>query len=306
MPTGSLRLSTPEPYHARRRQAGRGLISCIVSFVTLCDVDYLRQAVRQRIETEGLRPFSVRTGIPVGQLRSLVQGRAARYTTLASIASVMGLQLYIGPARRGNAAGPGLPPEIARALDLPSDASVADAVGMIDKDLLASKMREGMGVVRELADRAAVAAELIPRLAAGAFSTTRMVPFVREVRLRADTGEVEFEESAELSIAVAEKVLPSWARAGRLTCVRVVGRSMEPTVRDGDLVVLDQDRPAPLDAQLFVLRTGEGVVVRRLRRAGGCWNLINDNPAHLSRRMADRDRIVGRVAWCGPQGAARA
>ena len=88
------------------------MISCIVSFVTLCDVDYLRQAVRQRIETEGLRPFSVRTGIPVGQLRSLVQGRAARYTTLASIASVMGLQLYIGPARRGNAAGPGLSSDI--------------------------------------------------------------------------------------------------------------------------------------------------------------------------------------------------
>ena len=280
-----------------------------MSFVTLSGVDYLRQAVRQRIETEGLRPFSVRTGIPVGQLRSLVQGRAARYTTLASIASVMGLQLYVGPAQRANSAGPadpGLPPEITRALHLPSDASVADAVGMIDRDVMASRLREGMNVVQELTDRAAAAAELIPRLADGASSKIRMVPFAREVRCRADTGEVEFEESTELSIAVAQKVLPSWTRTDRLTCVRVVGHSMQPTVRDGDLVVLDQDRPAPLDAQLFVVRTGTGVVVRRLRRVADRWNLTCDNPAHPAGAMAEGDRIVGRVAWCGPLGAAHA
>ncbi len=277
-----------------------------MSFVTLRDVDYLRRAVRKKIEKEGLRPFAARTGIPVGQLRSLVEGRAARYTTLASIASVMGLQLYIGRGLRGNPAERGLPSEIAEALRLPSDASVADAVSRIDKDVMASRLREGMSVVQELTDRAAAAAELIPRLAFRELSTTRMVPFAREVRSRADTGEVEFEESAELSIAVAESVLPSWARADRLTCIRAVGRSMEPTVRDGDLVVLDRDRPAPLDAELFAVWTGEGVVVRRLRRAGDRWNLISDNPSHPSRPMGECDRVVGRVAWCGPQAAAHA
>ena len=43
-------------------------------------LDYLRQAPRQRIEEEGLRPFSARTGVPVGQLRSLAQGRASMST----------------------------------------------------------------------------------------------------------------------------------------------------------------------------------------------------------------------------------
>ena len=274
--------------------------------MTLRDIDYLREAVRRRIDEEGLRPFSKRTGIPVGQLRSLVEGRAPRYTTLAAIAPVMGLQLYIGPPQRGNPARPGLPREIVEALHLPSDATVADAVGMIDKDVMASKLREGMGVVRELTDRAAAAAELIPGLTAGDYSKTRTVPFARDVRLKAGTGEVEFEESAELSIAVAEKVLPSWARGDRLTCIRAVGDSMEPTVCDGDLVVLDRDRTAPLDAELFVVRTGEGVVVRRLRRAGDRWNLINDSPAHPARPIAEGDRIVGRVAWCELQGAAHA
>jgi len=64
-------------------------------------VEYLRRIVRERIDSEGLRPLSLRTGVPLGQLRSLVQGRAARSTTLELIASVLGLEFYIGPARPG-------------------------------------------------------------------------------------------------------------------------------------------------------------------------------------------------------------
>ena len=256
--------------------------------------------MRQRIETEGLRPFALRTGIPLGQLRSVVQGRASRYTTLESIASVLGMRLFIGPAQGGGKT-PQLPEEITRALHLPSDASVVDAVGMIDKDGMASQLREGMRAVQELTQRAAVAAELLPRLA-GDSSTTRMMPVAEHVRLKADTGEVEFEESAHLSIAVAEKVLPPWARADHLTCVRAAGDSMAPTIHDGDLVVVDKDRRTAVDDQLFVIRTGEGLVVRRLRLIGDHWNLVSDNAARLSRPMAADDVIVGRVAWCGPHG----
>ena len=37
---------------------------CIVSLMTRYGIDYLREAVRQRIAAEGLRPFSLRTGVP--------------------------------------------------------------------------------------------------------------------------------------------------------------------------------------------------------------------------------------------------
>ena len=67
--------------------------------VTRSGLDHLRSAVRLHVEREGLRPLSVRTGIPVGQLRSLLQGRAALSTTLERVASALGLEFYIGPAR---------------------------------------------------------------------------------------------------------------------------------------------------------------------------------------------------------------
>ena len=273
-------------------------------------VEYLRQAVRQRIEAEGLRPFSLRTGIPLGQLRSLVQGRAARSTTLELIASALGLEFYIGPARAESATEPGLPPEIAAALDLPREASVADALGALDKDALASRLRKGIGLARTLLDRAAAAADLIPGpvsrgdppARAAPAEDVAMIPFAPDVRLAAGSGEVVFEESAEVSIAVAAGALAAWARPERLTCVRAAGDSMRPTIHDGDLVAVDAGRVEPLDGRLFAVRTGAGLVVKRLRQAGGGWLLISDNPAHPPRPAAEEDRIVGQVAWSGPRG----
>ena len=206
-----------------------------MSPVTRYGIDYLRQAVRQRIEAEGLRPFSLRTGIPLGQLRSVVEGRAARSTTLELIASVLELEFYIGPARPDSAPRPRLPAEIARALGLPPGATVDDAVGAIRKDAMASRLREGIGLVQELMKQAAATAALIPRLIPRGRSPERgesesavvMIPFAPEVRLAAGTGEVVFEESPEVSIAVAAEALASWARPERLTCVRAVSSDIQ-------------------------------------------------------------------------------
>ncbi|MCE2539203.1 MAG: hypothetical protein J4G16_02085 [Acidobacteria bacterium] len=281
--------------------------------MTRYGIDYLRQAVRQRIDAEGLRPFSLRTGIPLGQLRSVVEGRAARSTTLELIASVLELEFYIGPARADSPARPRLPSEIARALDLPRDATVDDAVDAIRKDAMASRLREGIELVQELMERAAAAAAMIPRLVSrgrsrageGTECGVVMIPFAPEVRLAAGTGEVVFEESPEVSIAVSADALASWARPGRLTCVRAAGDSMEPNIRDGDLVVVDAARTDPLDGQLFAVRTDGGVVIKRLRQNRGRWLLASDNRAHPSQPVAEDDRILGQVAWCGPRGRGR-
>ena len=286
------------------------VIPCIVSLVTRYGIDYLRQAVRQRIEAEGLRPFSLRTGIPLGQLRSVVEGRAARSTTLELIASVLELEFYIGPARADSTTRPRLPSEIARALDLPRDATVDDAVEAIRKDAMASRLREGIGLVQELMERAAAAAAFIPRLISGARpregegpeSAVVMIPFAPEVRLAAGTGEVVFEESPEVSIAVAAEALASWARPERLTCVRAAGDSMEPTIHDGDLVVVDGGRSDPVDGHLFAVRTDAGLVIKRLRQSRGRWLLTSDNRGHASHPVSEDDRILGQVAWCGPRG----
>lgn len=272
-------------------------------------IEYLRRALQRQIDSEGLRPFSLRTGIPLGRIRSVAEGRAARSTTLEMIASALGLEFYIGPARPEAAAQRELPAEIAEALALPRGASVADALGALDKRALAARLREGIGRAQELLARAA-AEETIPGPAPGAAAeppgrrgeAVAMIPVAPDVRLAAGGGEAVFEESSDVSVAVAAGALASWARPARLTCVRAAGDSMEPTIRDGDLVAVDAGRTDPLDGHLFAVRTDAGLVVKRLRRLDGRWLLTSDNAAHAPRPVAEDDRILGQIAWREPRG----
>ena len=126
-----------------------------------------------------------------------------------------------------------------------------------------------------------------------------MIPFAEHVRFSEDTGEVEFEESPDVWAAVAERVLPSWARAARLTCIRMAG---DP--KDAALVVVDSNRRTAVDGQLFVVHVADALVVKRFRRVGNRWDLVSDGSAHPPRALGADDRVVGRVAWRGPHGAA--
>ena len=285
-------LTAPHATLAGRRVRARKLMEhySIATFVNM---------VRQRIETEGLRPFAGRTRIPIGQVRSFLQGRAARYTTVQAIASVMGMRLIIGPTNRAGTGGATLPAGLTKALDLPSDASVVEAVEAINKDERASNLRGGIRLAQQMKEIATVAAELLPQLAD--VSARRMIPFAEYVRVDPDTGELEVKESPDLSIAVAEPVLPAWSRADRLTCVQVVGDSPETTA--GALVVVDCDRRVPVDEELFVVGSGAALLVKRFRRVRNRWNPVSDGSAHAPRSKTGNAHIVGRVAWCCPHGA---
>ena len=263
--------------------------------MTLQGIDALVQLVRQQIDTEGLRPVAKRTGIPVGQLRSFVQGRASQHTTLQSIASAMGLQVVIGQVKQGGMNAP-LPGKLTRALGLPPDASIAEAVNAIERDAAGSRLRTGMNLMKEMTEGATALAELVPGIAE---STIRMIPFAEHVRFRADTGEVEFQESSDIWAAVAERVLPPWARAARLTCIRMAGGST-----DAALAVVDFNRRTAVDEQLFIVHVVDTLAVKRVRQVGDQWNVFSDGSAHPPKPLRADDRIVGRVAWRGPHGTA--
>ena len=96
-------------------------------------IDALVRAVRQRIEQEGLRPFASRTGIPIGQLRSVLAGRASRYTTLQSIAAVMGMRLFVGSVERNG-------PEASVGAGAPSKPTVTTSELKISHEPLAERV----------------------------------------------------------------------------------------------------------------------------------------------------------------------
>ncbi len=257
------------------------------------------------VEAEGLRPLASRTGIPVGQIRSLIDGRAVRVTTLERMTTVLGVRLTIGPGTGGDlslapaqhhdfpAADPaaGIPPP------------AANAGPMEETKPMADQFRDGVGVVRDLAERVAGAAHSLFHLVSGwdpvmDRGALALIPFAPGGRAVTGGAETVGRESS-VTVGISRDALPGWSDPGRLVCLRTTDDSMDPKLCRGDLVAVDPERSTPEDGQLFALATGGEVTVRRLRYRDR-WILVSDNPAFEDRPLVEDDQILGQVAWHGP------
>lgn len=85
-----------------------------------------------------------------------------------------------------------------------------------------------------------------------------------------------------------------------LTVIAVEGDSMEPTLHDGDEILVDRT-PRPLRAGIHVVRIDGVLLVKRLEpAAAGHVRVISDNAAYGRREHALADvEVVGRVVWKG-------
>jgi hypothetical protein len=87
---------------------------------------------------------------------------------------------------------------------------------------------------------------------------------------------------------------------GMLSVIEVEGDSMEPTLRDGDEILVDRS-PRPLRSGLHVIRLDDVLLVKRLEPGpAGTLRVISDNPAYarMERPMAEVS-VLGRVVWKG-------
>ena len=250
----------------------------------------------------------------MGQIRSLLDGRAVRVTTIQSMTEVLGVRLMIGPGTGDLASAPPYPqsaPASVRALERASAPAVfPENYG----GAVATPLGDGVAVVREMADRLATAAQSLLQLVAGwepapgagvpetasAEDRLVMIPFASGIRGGNPHGESVFQGSPELAVGVAQEALPSWARPDRLACMRAADDSMDGTVREGDIVAFDPGHTQPIDQALFALASDTGPVVRRLS-CRDRWIVVADNPAHPVRPLSGDDRILGRVAWHWPR-----
>lgn len=99
-----------------------------------------------------------------------------------------------------------------------------------------------------------------------------------------------------------ETLDPQLARRLRLApgagaILRVRGTSMEPTLRDGDHIVIDTaDRQPERKPAIFVIRIGETLMVKRVAREGGALVARSDHPAAPPLPEGEI-AVIGRVVW---------
>ncbi|WP_299310349.1 S24 family peptidase [uncultured Croceicoccus sp.] len=129
---------------------------------------------------------------------------------------------------------------------------------------------------------------------------------VLDVEASAGFGAVAASETARTRFGFDERWLRSLtsAKSASLSIVRVMGDSMEPTLSDGDEVLVDaSDHASRLRDGIYVLRADDALVVKRvaIKPGGKQITIASDNPAYPTWSDMNRSEVhvVGRVIWFG-------
>jgi phage repressor protein C with HTH and peptisase S24 domain len=128
-----------------------------------------------------------------------------------------------------------------------------------------------------------------------------LVPKI-EARVSAGAGEDSAADGLRGALAFRKQWIERElrVRAVNLMAIEVVGDSMEPTLRDGDVVVVDRSQRDVISDGVFVIQDGSSAYVKRLQRdSAATITVISDNPRLRPIVLSDSASIVGRVVWRG-------
>lgn len=129
---------------------------------------------------------------------------------------------------------------------------------------------------------------------------TVMIPKVRAT-LCAGGGSFELE-----AVPVSEHPLPrAWlSRMGSpsaMVFMDVIGNSMEPGIRDGDMVLVDQSAVEPSPRHILAVGYEDAIYIKRLEKQANGFLLVSDNSDYAPIRVAGDElalfRIIGKVVW---------
>ncbi len=124
---------------------------------------------------------------------------------------------------------------------------------------------------------------------------------IRELQAAAGSGALVLDETVKGYVYFREE----WLRKHRMnpekcSVIGVTGESMEPTLPDGCSILLDHARQRLRDGAIFVVRVGDGIMVKRAERGEGrTWMLASDHEAWEPIPMAADSIVIGEVKWVG-------
>jgi phage repressor protein C with HTH and peptisase S24 domain len=97
-------------------------------------------------------------------------------------------------------------------------------------------------------------------------------------------------------------------KTDRLCAIYADGSSMEPTIYDGEVLLIDQSDVTPKNGKVYaILRPDGSVSIKRLvQQIAGSWIIRSDNPdktrypdEEISSEMLGHIEIIGRSVWRG-------
>ena len=276
--------------------------------------EQIRRAVREALAAAGVgaRRFEAAHGLRPWTLRGILdptRQQAPSVDRAAEICAALGLTLSIGPPADPRADGeddqdgtasdwPEVSPAAPPAVSIFSLEGPVRALARLVADAGGDPIPEELGAppVAGFADSDArpVAAANENGVPPGARSVG-----TREVAAAAGGGTVNLDDAPVKG--------PVWFRRDwldgqgmdptRCVVISVRGESMEPTLPAGSKILVDRDRTRRRAGRIFVVATGEGLVVKRLERRGRQWFLASDHPSWQPVPWPREAEVIGEVRW---------
>ena len=80
--------------------------------------------------------------------------------------------------------------------------------------------------------------------------------------------------------------------------VRASGKSMEPLLSEGAPILVDRKRRRRIENRIFVVRTDDGLIVKRAGRDdGGKWQLLSEHPSWEPVPWPREAEMIGQAVW---------
>ena len=198
------------------------------------------------------------------------------FDKVLSLFKVLGIEFYIGPSREPA-------PPATRVAEPDSQYGSPPA-----EDRPPAWVEDLRSEIRELATTLELSGK----------GSARQVE-IRELAAAAGSGSTDLNETLIGHVDFQREWLDRHAiDPTQCTMITVRGDSMEPTLPEGCAILVDRNRKQRLVDHIFVVRSDNGVIVKRAGKDDDNWLLVSDNGAEYSPVPWPEDAvIIGEVKW---------
>ncbi|WP_024790579.1 MULTISPECIES: S24 family peptidase [unclassified Lebetimonas] len=118
------------------------------------------------------------------------------------------------------------------------------------------------------------------------------IRYFKDINASAGGGAINFDENYEI-LYIDKKILNK-----NLDAINVIGDSMEPTLKDGNIIFIDRNDKNIINGGIFVISTNVGVFVKRINlKSTGEIEIISDNKIYPKETVSPEEiNIIGKVA----------
>ena len=287
------------------------------------------------------RDISISAVGHAGAVRDLKRRRDLRASTLEALCRELGVEFYIGPPRSVSpeiARALGLPEtcstqdallainQLIRSRVVAIDASPVEIAEEIASGIKAQRRetRDGFARIEQLISNSPVkrAEDSVAEGGAdpGRLADEQVEDLIRKFNevvsaahdavtdewIFASNPDSFFEdfEGDSTGVFVRRRALSRSANPNALWIIdpaTFVMEYVEPTVRDGEIVIVDVSQYEPTDGQLFVAPARDALAVCVLRREADTWLACSNDRSVIPWAAIREECMIGRAAWHGPR-----